>query len=95
MRLRRQGREQYDLTITTDPPVTAWEASFDGGETYKTAEVVAAPSALALRVRWLIAGPDAAVGSAVAQLSGSVRPLVRATADPEIVVRDAPRIDLI
>lgn len=90
MILNPRGREYYALQITTTPATTAtdWSASFDGGSTWSVAVNVSGYSA------WLVAGSLAALGTAVATVSSSVTPLVRLTANPEIVVRDAPKIQI-
>lgn len=90
MRLDRHGREYYKPGVTTDPAVdpTDWEASFDGGETWVAAIDDGGQAA------WLVAGPDAAAGTAVAVITRSVTPKVRLLDNPEIVVRDAPGISL-
>ena len=85
MKLHPLGREFYSLTVTTEPAVAAWEASFDGGETWVAGESAGAA------FRWLVAGPDATPGDATV-LAGSVAPIVRATDDPEVIVRRAPTI---
>lgn len=90
MRLDRNAREFYTLTIATTPAVTSWDASFDNGATWTTGTPVPGQ---ADTFRWLIAGPAATIGSAVAVITGwSIVPKVRATANPELVVRSAPRI---
>lgn len=91
MDLSRFAREYYELTLTTDP-VSApadWEASFDAGQTWVDATNVGGKSA------WLVAGRAADDTGAVAVLRHSVTPLVRLTAAPEIVVRDAPDITVV
>ncbi|MBT9255363.1 hypothetical protein KMZ30_07230 [Phycicoccus sp. KQZ13P-1] len=92
MILKRAGREFYNLAISTTPAVASWEASFDGGATW-SAGTAGTVDGVAV-MQWLIAGPSVAKETAVAQLSGPVVPQIRATSNPEIVVRDAPRIDL-
>ncbi len=89
MRLEPAGREFYKLDITTEPAVTAWEASFDGGTTWQPSTDVGGLSA------WLIAGPGAEVGTAVhvAPLGRTV-PTLRAVDNPEIIIRDGPPIDV-
>lgn len=89
MNLNRRAREFYALEITTVPPVAGpWEASFDRGATWEVAtDVDGVPS-------WLVAGPDAAPGEAVHVVTTAVTPLVRAVENPEVVVRNAPRIQL-
>lgn len=88
MILHRNGREYYALAITTTPNTgpTDWQASFDGGSTWVTAVSVSGNSA------WLLAGAEADPTGAVAVVSRRVRPLVRLTVAPEIVIRDAPLI---
>lgn len=110
MLLNRHARENYAIQIATtttegDPIAAAdWEASFDGGTTYMPANVLtlAAPWTDTDGVthepgdlsEWLVAGPDAEVGSAVAVITASTDPLVRAIDNPEIIVREAPQIYL-
>ena len=45
--------------------------------------------------RWLVAGPTAPAGTATVLPLGSTTPLVRATANPETIIRSAPRIDVV
>jgi hypothetical protein len=98
MQLSRFGREYYELQIATTSntgspiPADGWEASFDRGVTWIAATVVTHDAAD--WSAWLVAGVDAEEGSAVAVLSASVSPLVRAVDNPEIVVRSAPRISV-
>lgn len=98
MRLDRHARENYELQIATTAsdgdPIAAgeWEASFDGGENFVAATVITHDTED--WSAWLLAGPDAEVGTSVAVLSRSMRPLVRAVDNPEIIVRDAPRVVL-
>lgn len=87
MRLDPHGREHYQLQITTAPQLDAWEASFDGGDTWIPGEPV--PD-VDNAWRWLIAGHLADPGDAVAVISGNVQPLIRAVDNPEIVVRRIP-----
>ena len=89
MRLQRQGREFYQLQISTDPPVEAWEASFDGGDTWVSGEA-AVVEAVAVH-RWLVAGPDAGPGGGTV-IASSVTPMIRAIEAPETIVRTAPGI---
>jgi hypothetical protein len=84
--MSRHGREHYDQLIETDPPVTAWEISFDQGTTWHagTSLAPAEPG----WYRWLIAGDRAEQGAAVVSLAvGDHQPIARATTNPEIVVR--------
>ena len=89
MQLSRHAREFYAVTLTTDPPVTAWEASFDGGATWAAGSRVGVTD----EYRWLVAGNAAAVGAAVAVLAPGTHPvLTRTTSGVEIVVRNIPSI---
>lgn len=90
MQLNRQAVEWYALEITTDPTVTGWEASFDDGTTWLASTTVGTDGWF----RWLVAGPDAPTPGSATVLAASLRPLVRAVENPEVVVRDAPRIYL-
>ena len=86
MQLNRAAREYYRLHVTTDPAVTApWEASFDGGQTWYAGTD---PGGDTGDVMWLVAGPDAEQGPAVAVLTGTVRPMLRAIDNPEIVIAE-------
>lgn len=90
-RLSRHGREHYDQLITTDPPLLAWECSFDGGQTWQAGAALA--PAEPGWYRWLVAGDLADPGAAVAILTpGSHQPLARAAGNPEVVVRDLEEI---
>jgi hypothetical protein len=90
-RLSRHAREHYDQRILTDPPVAAWEASFNGGTTWVAGTVLVDDPETGW-VRWLIAGDLADPGASVAQLAPTGRedlqPLARSVANPEIIVRD-------
>lgn len=86
-RLSRHGREHYEQKITTTPPVTVWEASFDGGTTWHSGTPVAGDPDW---YRWLIAGDLADPGAAVHVLTPSTEDhqvLARAVANPELIVR--------
>lgn len=92
MDLNVKGREFYQLTIVTDPPVSSWEASFDNGATWVTGEPVIR---IANTWRWLVAGSGFTADSTPASvISGHVKPLVRATDSPEVIVRRVPDIYL-
>lgn len=90
-RLNRRGREHYDQQIITEPPVAAWEASFDDGATWHLGQALVGDPEPGWH-RWLVAGDLADPGASVAQLTPTGRtdlqPLARAIANPEIVVRD-------
>lgn len=91
MKLDRYGRDNYEVTITTNPEVTAWEASFDSGLTWWTG--TPHPNVADVWV-WLVAGPKVDQGPAVAVITRRMRPKVRAVENPLIVVLDAPPIYL-
>ena len=89
MNLNRAAREYYALEIVTEPAVASWEATFDAGATWDAGTTTDGIT------RWLVAGPDATAGSAVAVLAlGTTKPRIRATSNPEVIVRDAPAIDV-
>lgn len=94
MKLHRAERDNYVLTIGTDPPLAGvWEASFDGGDTW--VDGTANEDAWA----WLVAGPDfvadevdmTAEGTV---LDGSVAPLLRVKDDPVLDIQSGPSIVL-
>lgn len=93
--LPRLGREWYTVEIVTDPVITDWEISFDHGVnwvdlTYDTQTTFQ---------KILVAGPDfeLPVGDVAPYetISASVVPYVRATDQPEILVRVTPKIELV
>lgn len=88
MKLDPQAREFYRLKITTDPVSLpeAWEASFNEGLNYYPAANLSGWSV------WLLAGPDVALGAAVAVITHAITPKVRLIANPEVVVRGAPKV---
>lgn len=86
---RRYYRLQIDVTPTAAAP-TEWEASFDGGANWFRAVPVDGLPA------WLVAGPLAEQGTAVAVLPyGSTAPRIRLVAGAEIEVETPPTIDVI
>jgi hypothetical protein len=85
--LHPRAREYYALEIVTDPPVPSWDASFDDGVTWVAGTTTDGVT------RWLVAGPDANPTGATV-LAKSVKPLVRATSNPEIVVRHSDAVYL-
>ena len=93
MRLHPDAREWYQLQIDTLPAITGWEASFDGGTTWAAGAAGTAGDGTEV-TRWLVAGPDADPGSATVLTASTTAPLIRAAANPEIVVRGAPLIYL-
>lgn len=98
MNLKRNAREYYTLGIVTDPEVTSWDATFNGGTSWVTGTPgTHTVNGVVVNVhRWLIAGPTAPVdGTPVAAtITTDVNPDIRATDNPEILVRDAKRIYL-
>lgn len=94
MNLRPEAREFYAPTITTDPAITAWDASFDDEVTWVAGESVGND-----KFRWLVNGPDFdPTGQVDADSSelplGSTVPIVRASDDPEVIYRKAPKISV-
>ena len=85
MKLTRASREWYALEIATTPAVTSWDASFDGGTTWLASTTVGADGYF----RWLVAGPDADPTGAVVLAAGRTMPLLRATENPEVIIRNA------
>lgn len=88
MKLSRYGRENLKMTITTEPPLTDWEASFDGGQNW-----IAGTPEEDGQTWWLVAGPNVEQGSAVVVLARGSHPvMVRAIDNPEIIVRSATNV---
>lgn len=85
MRIPALGREYLRLKIETSPQLTTWEASFDGGDTWYEGE----PDDEENVYRWLVAGVDVDPGGAVLVVDRRYPVLVRATDEPEILVRQA------
>ncbi len=80
------GREYYTLEITTTPTVSSWDASFDNGATWSTFVVVGTDGYF----RWLVAGPAATSnpGGTIVLPLGPTVPKIRATSNPEVIIRD-------
>lgn len=100
MKLDPHGREFYRPTITTDPQLTVWEASFDGGTTWTVGAPDSRDVPVANTWEWLVAGElvdnsDLASGELAGVITRTMKPLIRAADSPEIVVRhqDTPQID--
>lgn len=89
MDLRSDSREFYRLEIATTPAVDAWELSVDGGTTWLAGEVDPDDADI---TRWLLAGANVAQGTAVAVITASLAPRIRAVDNPEIIIRNAPMI---
>lgn len=94
MQLDPEGREYYNLEITTSPAVSGgWSASFDQGATW-VAGVPGTVDGVAV-YQWLIAGPDAeGAGTPDATITASILPLVATTEGSERIVRPGPSIIL-
>ena len=92
MRLHRSARKYFTLDITTSPAISAWELSVDGGSTWVAATLTGDSFS------WLISGPDfdptTAPDASSMAVAGTVKPLLRATDYPEVLVEDAPMIIL-
>jgi len=99
--LSSHGRERYAIRITTTTassgtpiPANAWAASFDHGATWINCTVVNIDGLD--YSTWLLAGDEAAQGTAVAVIGTSeLIPLFRATDGSELVVDRGPVINLI
>lgn len=92
MRLPLAGREWYVQKITTTPPVTGWEASFDGGSVWIPGTVDPDDSTL---VRWLVKGPDFDGDAEPAvTVTADVTPVLRLVDHPETLIRQGTRIYL-
>lgn len=94
MQLHPRAREYYVVQIDTVPALAGWEASFDGGTTWRAGELVAGTTN---RWRWLLAGPTfdpagapALGGATVTTVPATTSPLLRATDAPAVVVSDGP-----
>ena len=89
MQLAKTGREYYDPGPTTTPALTGWEASFDGGSTWVAGDVLDG------RPKWLVRGPGFADDTTPSVLiSENTNPMIRATDNPEVLVRRGPAIYL-
>lgn len=94
MKLHREERDYYIVTIAVDPPLAGtWEASFDAGETW----IGGTPTGDSWA--WLVAGPDfvateVGMTDEGTQLTSSVRPLVRLKDDPVLDVQYGPSISV-
>lgn len=91
MILPRYARRFYKLVVDADDPDPTWEASFDNGATWVTGEPFTDPDEGAAW-RWLVAGPDADPGLAVAVITASVTPKLRDVDSTEIEGVDGRRI---
>lgn len=88
MKISPLGCEYYSLAITSEPaiPAASWELSLDGANWVAATVVDGYPS-------WLIAGKDYPQQTGFDfRVSTAVTPLVRATSNPETVVRKGPKI---
>lgn len=94
MKLTRIGREYLIVTIATDPEITGWEASFDGGDTWAVGEPVTGSTEPAWR--WLLAGPDVVQPPASGQIeiTATTTVVLRAVDNPEVLIRKGPRVTL-
>lgn len=88
----RHSREPIEFELVTDPPITAWEASFDDGDTWHPGQAVTGKAG---HYQWLVAGAAADKGAAVVQLGlGSHEVIVRGAAGSTLVVRDLAIIEI-
>lgn len=93
--LDAHGRENYRVIITTTPQLTNWEASFDGGDTWIAGTPDTRTPPTANTWQWLLAGERADPTGAVAVITASFTPHVRAVDNPEVIARrkDVPPIE--
>ena len=91
MQLHPAGVEYYDPGPSSDPAVSDWLMSFDGGATKKGPTRVDDG-----RPKWLVAGPqaDSPPADATGLPLGYTTPLLYAEDDPEVIVRSAPDINV-
>lgn len=85
MQLTAHGRKYYRVTAVTVPQLTDWEASFDGGATWHLGAVDSRATPEANTWEWLVAGELADPTDAVAVITSSLIPDIRAVDSPEIV----------
>lgn len=97
MKLHREERDYYVVTIEADPPVDGtWQASFDESETWVDGTEASG------NWSWLVAGPDFADDpdgmdpdtDTDATLTDSVAPLLRVKDDPVLDIQRGPAIRL-
>ena len=92
MRLSRHEQDDFRVEITTNPEVDAWEASFDNGDTWATGQLDDARLNTWL---WLVAGPRVPVPDPTASVvRRRCTPLIRATKNHAVIVRQTPDIIL-
>lgn len=91
MYLPPSGVDYYTLTITTTPPLSGWEASFDGGTTWIAGVLKVGTTDT---WQWLLAGPQVAVPGSAHVIPNDLEPLIRAVSNPQVFVRKAPYIAL-
>lgn len=93
--LSRLGREYYRVEINTNPAITDWEISFDQGENWTDMEYDSQTGYMQI----LVAGPDFVLPSGdvapYVSLASSVMPYIKASDQPEILIRKTPRIELV
>lgn len=100
VKLPKSGREFYAIRVTTttsagDPiGADAWKLSLDGGTTKLDPDVQTDETGD--WSCWLLAGPTAPLGSAVARVGASIRPHVSCEDGLELIVAEtAPRITIV
>jgi hypothetical protein len=93
--LPRLGREWYTVEISTDPQIDVWEVSFDHGTTWVSLTLDTQTGFQKI----LVAGPDFEIPpgdvAPYETISESVVPYVRATDQPEVLIRTTPKIELV
>lgn len=100
MKLGPYGRDFYRVTATTDPQVTVWEASFDGGTTWVAGAPDTTTPPTANTWEWLVAGEhvdnsDLAPGELAGVITRSMKPEIRGIDFPVILNhhQEVPQID--
>jgi hypothetical protein len=93
VKLEAEAKQFYDPNPVATPPVDAgaWEASFNDGATW-----VAPTDVTEGRPRWLVAGPESdTTGAAAVITQSTLRPRLRVSNPPEMVVLEGPYIWLV
>ena len=105
MDLPRKGAETLRTAIYTDPPVTGWQLSIDGGATWHDGTATGDTEPIIVEAVTLdapvytfgvFAGPDAGTIAGSIAVAADVAYLLRATGtSPELVIRQAGTIRLV
>jgi hypothetical protein len=93
--LSKFGREYYQVEITTEPPITSWQISFDKGTSWHQMVYDTETKLCSVLVAGPFFTPAQGDGSQYVQILKSCSPYIRAIDDPEVIVRSTPRVDLV